>query len=161
MNLILFNFCFSLANHPLLRWFHRLPPSCPPPHPFHKHSACWSRYERMTELVMFLGTSDLPQGIPLGAEDEDKVFHSHKGQRCSFLGEKKNRSFSGFDLCFCCEPGEAVGIVFLSLRLWADGVPQVLLGHCIPKTKKTGFGQLTLRYASRAKRKVGRTLSLC
>ena len=47
----------------------------------------------MTELVMFLGTSDLPQGIPLGAEDEDKVFHSPKGQRCSFLGEKKIAAF--------------------------------------------------------------------
>ena len=70
----------------------------------------------MTELLMFRGTSDRPQGIPLGAEDEDKVFHSSKGQRCSFPG-KKNLSFSDFDLCFCCEPGEAVGIVFLSLRL--------------------------------------------
>ena len=66
---------------------------------------------------MFLGTSDLPQGILLGAENKDKVFHSPKGQRCSFLGKKKNLSFSDFDLCFCCEPGEAVGIVFLSWRL--------------------------------------------
>ena len=51
-SLTLFNLCFSSVNHPL-------------PHLSPQNRACWSRYERMTELAMVLGTSDLPQGIPL------------------------------------------------------------------------------------------------
>ena len=60
----------------------------------------------MTELVMLLGTSDLLQGIPLGAEDEDKVFHTPKGQRCSFLGKKKISAFLILILAFAVSLGK-------------------------------------------------------
>ena len=151
MNLTLFNFCFSLANHPLLRWFHS-----PPANIGHAGADVrgWQNWWCYLVPLTFCKAS------PWGLKTKIRCSTPPRARDAPFWG-KKNLSFSDFDLGFCCEPGEAVGIVFLSLRLWVDVIPQVLPGHCIPKTKKTGFGQLTLRHASWAKRKVSRTLWLC